>query len=791
MKFKNALAGKSVLWILILAAFIRVWGINWSLPFTFHVDENWFAQKAVNIYKGDLNPHFFHVPTLHMYMLAGILRGYYLAGKFFGKFHSPAEFMENLAHDQTVFYTLGRLLSALLSLGTILLVYLIGMKMYNRRAGALAALFLIFSPEYNKVSHDMVPDGPMLFFFMLAFYFVWQVYKSGKTKYYILAGLVAGLGSAVKYGGQMIFIPLFLAHVFYILEKGLPKKDIFLSPKLVGSAFFFILGFLAGCPYAVLDFRIFWRDFRWQSEHLYKLGHFGSSSAQPAWLFYILYGFRENIGLIFQFFALGGLVYGFVRRRKREMILFSLPLVLFFIIGTWKTRATRYFLPLAPFFILIASSFLDRTLSYISLWVKRWSGKNSFRLKGETLLASAAVLLVILPQAFQVARFDYTLTQPDTRTIAKDWIHHYIPARTKIALEEYGPPISRQKYRVLNRITLSEVGLEWLSRRKVRLAVISDIIYARFTRFPDEFPKEARFYRSLDQNAVLVKTIKPKWDEYLLDLHNPTLKIYFLSSMPNAAFPGNFTRYAQSLSLDKAPDGGWTLSTSLSADGRVEAGEKVKNPYVRVTDTNGREIARIIVHEGEMDAPDGSVYAKSAKIPSLPAGSRVYIGYEYALFPNPFDFEPESVFAKESLALDKIESKALEKGNMRCDFYYAAFPNTHGDNYFQSVFITRKAGAVLLKSAAFGGELRWGEGYVLNPFVLIQDRDGKEIKKIFLYNGKVGSVEAQRKGPVEKTSILPALSDGYKVFVGYDYYFDKEHPDLAGGPELIEISPRH
>lgn len=110
--------------ILGLAVFVRLLGIGWGLPYTYHVDENWFAQKAIHFFSGDLNPHFFGVPTLFMYMLAGIWKGYYVVGHISGQFHSTPEFMEVFVQDSTVFYLLGRILTALLGIGTILMLIL-------------------------------------------------------------------------------------------------------------------------------------------------------------------------------------------------------------------------------------------------------------------------------------------------------------------------------------------------------------------------------------------------------------------------------------------------------------------------------------------------------------------------------------------------------------------------------------------------------------------------------------------------------------------------------------------
>ena len=294
--------------IIVLAIATRVAGISFGLPHLYHVDEARFAKISITYFTGDLNPHFFHVPSLHTYAVAGLWGVYYFGGKMAGKFTSSANFMEAFEEDATPHVILARLLSVLLSVGTILIVFYLGKSMYNPRVGALASVVLVFSPVHNKISHYMVPDVPMVFFLMLSFLFIWFIYVRGDTKFYILAGLFAGLATATKYGGQMLFLPLFLAHIFYVLDNKKPITSIFFSHKLILSVMFFLGGFLAGCPYSVLDFAKFWNDFKWQSQHLLQEGHYGSSTAQPAWLFYLRYGMAENLGKIAQYLVYGGVL---------------------------------------------------------------------------------------------------------------------------------------------------------------------------------------------------------------------------------------------------------------------------------------------------------------------------------------------------------------------------------------------------------------------------------------------------------------------------------------------------
>jgi len=244
----------AVLGLVVLALAVRLWGLAFDLPSVYHVDEAWFGQKAIDYFTGDLNPRFWYAPSLHTYLVAAVWWVYFIFGKLVGTFPDAADFIQAYHRDPTVYLILGRLVTVVLSLGTIALTYRVGKKMYDWRVGAAAALFLTLSPEHNRISHYMNPDSPMLFFLVLALFFIWRVYQTGRTRDYLLAGVSAGLAFAMKYGGLPLFVPLFLAHVFFSLRNRRPKWRLLLHPPLIAAGLLAVVVFFVACPYAALDF---------------------------------------------------------------------------------------------------------------------------------------------------------------------------------------------------------------------------------------------------------------------------------------------------------------------------------------------------------------------------------------------------------------------------------------------------------------------------------------------------------------------------------------------------------
>ncbi len=780
--------GRVAVFLLILALAVgsRFWGLGWGLPHTYHVDENWFAGKAIKFLGGNLNPEFFHVPTLHMYSLAGLWGIYYQVEKASGNAGSISEFTDTYIQSPSVFYLIGRALSALMGIGTILLLFLLGKRMFGLRAGAIAALLLVFGLDHARISHDMLPDVPMVFFLVLGYLFIWNIAEKGRTRDYLWAGVAAGLAMTTKYGGIMLFLPLFIAHIYRVRQDKRPIREIILSPRLIGAGLIFLAVFVIGSPYVVLDFPTFKKDFLWQSSHLTSEGHFGDPAGESALLFYLRYGFKENVGAIAQFFVLGGIILGFARRRKSDLILLSFPLLQFAMISMWKIRATRYLFPMAPFFILIAAFFFD--------WLLR-RGDRMFAPPGadrkrRIAWAVAAVLLiaaVLAPSAVRLWKLDAALAGLDSRTRAKQWIDYNLPAGTCLAIDSYGPPISRTRYAIFTEHALSDLDLEFLSYSEVDYAITADTMSGRFLEYAAAFPKEAAFYRSLEREGNLVKTIEPGFKESLQELHMPELKIYRLSRAPAPGFPVNFRSYVQSVTLQKTGDG-WEVETAVTVEGGLGVRERPENLYLKISDGTGRELSRIVLKSGPLPVDGKWTAEASAAVPDIPEGATIDLGYEYILAPNPVAYPLDRPFRKEYRLPGSFDRAAREAGRWTAGFWFAAVPGPGGD-YFQTATLTPGEGGPVLRSRVFGPALRYGDSRIVNPRVLVRDESGNDINNLLVFSGRLGAFKADSPGPAEAEIRLANIPPGFRLFFGRDGGSARTAPEAQTGPSLLELPP--
>ncbi|OGD10333.1 MAG: hypothetical protein A2Y86_04130 [Candidatus Aminicenantes bacterium RBG_13_62_12] len=234
--------------------------------------------------------------------------------------------------------------------------------------------------------------------------------------------------------------------------------------------------------------------------------------------------------------------------------------------------------------------------------------------------------------------------------------------------------------------------------------------------------------------------------------------------------------------------GGWLLKTSIQTGEPVAGDEIVRNPYLRLTGKDGREILKWTVRPGEFGRFGPERLSASTRVEPEAGPYSLWLGYEFEFEPRPWALDPEGPLRKEQLLAEGLDVSVLKQSGFRCLYYYARFPNTRGDEYFQQVILTKYKEGWDLFSRAYGPKIRWADAYVLNPYVRLTTPDGKEIARLVLFEGRVGAYEAQKQGPVRRRLHLPLLPDSFRLEAGYDFFYDTKRPEEAGGPATLDIT---
>lgn len=406
----------SIIIIILLATILRIWGINFGLPQIQFIDEGGEIGAAFFSIVNGLKPLRYQYAPLLPYILIIEYSAYYSVGKILNIFSSPLDFYNQYIKDPTTLVLIGRLTSALAGVATVWIVYLVGKKIKNKLVGLLAALFLAVNFIHTKESHYIKQDILSTFFLMGSFYFVVLISFSGKLKDYLKSGIFAGLALATKYQAIYILPAILFSH--FINKK---RKALYLL-SLFGSV---LLTFVLVNPHSINVGEFISRTLKeFTAQNVYYPAHLAGKST--SWWYFVEY-LPNGIGYLI--FALGLLGFGLclmlIKKTPHYMLLTVLPAV-FFITSPWWlfNHFARYTVMLMPFFVISAALLLEMLLEKVSLLKSRhW------------LLFIAGIVLVWQP-FWHTIKFNYILTQPDTRKLGTSWIEKYIPDGTTIYVEQ-------------------------------------------------------------------------------------------------------------------------------------------------------------------------------------------------------------------------------------------------------------------------------------------------------------------------------------------------------------------
>jgi len=493
---------KKVILALILGAgaYLRLHNLDWGLPEIFEEATPWrqaWEMWGFETGKLDFNPHFFHYPALTFYIQWLGQALIYLAGRASGAFSSPQHMLAAFEADPYRFFVVGRLITSLFGIASIYLVYRLGKDLYSPAAGMVAALFLAFNFSHISRGLLITTDIPLVFFILLAFILILRIANQGHRKHYIWAGICVGLAAGVKYPGILAGTGIIAAHVFYHLTRKQSWKRIVFSSSLWAGAGVALLTFFVVSPYCFLDYSGFYGDFRFEQTHM-AAGHFGAPDRLVSYGEYLLAIIPGILTLPVLGLALAGIGYALRKDRYFSLALLAFPLVYFAVIGSWKTAADHYFLPVLPFLLLFAA-------------LPLWKIFEKATLPRKELLLGLAAVLFIIPSIRQIRDLHIHPAMPDNRTIARAWIEENIERGAAIAKEHITPGLDADAYLSFE-LPLSTVYpgetapfYDLTLYRDFDYVITSSEVYKRYMSKPGEYPAHVRFYRELDEYGSLVK----------------------------------------------------------------------------------------------------------------------------------------------------------------------------------------------------------------------------------------------------------------------------------------------
>ncbi len=476
--------------ILVLGAVLRLIGVNWDAGQHLHPDERFITmvENAIQLpnsigqyfdsANSPLNPYnkgfgsfiYGTVPLFIVRVIAEI--GHW-----------------NNYGDVTL---LGRVLSALFDLATIVVVYVIGRRLFDWRIGALAAFLVAVTPMHVQQSHFFTMDTFVVFFVMVAFYYAVRTAQEGGTLNYVLMGLFYGLSVASKINAAtfgLVVLAVCALRAWQALSGwplaangeapagGRAALGSRRSAALTWRAFEEPLtGFLLALAVAFVVFRI-GQPYAFSGPGLFDVGlapkfladvdnwrKIGSGEIdyppsiqwanRPAYIYplqqLLLWGMGLPLGLASWIGALLALIY--LVRRPRQHLLLVLPLV--WIGFNWLywggafLKPMRYFLVIYPLLIMLGSWALFELLAWAraprlpAALRRRLEPSQLAAVYAQVPRAALAVLLAVVGwTTLYAVAYMSIYTHTTTRVAASEWIYANLPPGTRVANEHWDDPV--------------------------------------------------------------------------------------------------------------------------------------------------------------------------------------------------------------------------------------------------------------------------------------------------------------------------------------------------------------
>ncbi len=475
----------TLLIIILIAAFFRFYNLNWDLGHFFHPDERNIANAVSQIHLfSQMDPKFYAYGGFVIYLYK------FTADFLVVVFHNPA-----LAHDWGWINIIGRSYSAFFSTLTIIPLYFLASKIFNKKVGFVASLFYALTVSSIQTAHFSTTENLLTFLITLITCLAILFYEHPSFKKSLLIGMVIGIAVATKTTGISFAFAPFLALAILFVKKKISVKN--------STGYFLLIvmgGFLTFClfsPYTFLNYSKFMESMHYENSVVlgtnpvvYTLQFLHT----PSYLFQIK-NMIWQLGLFATVAIVGTLVTFFKEIRKKHwlfIIFISFPVLYFLYVGSWYTKFNRYMIPIFPFIIICGANALY-------LITKRY---HRF---GHVLIG-----VFVLASGIYATAFISIYTREQTRISTSQWIYSHIPDNSFILSEHWddGQPIpltegSPDKYQTLslaiydqdndNKVTYYA---DYLSQADY-LTISSRRLYGTLLHLPDRYPLTKRYYELL------------------------------------------------------------------------------------------------------------------------------------------------------------------------------------------------------------------------------------------------------------------------------------------------------
>ncbi len=472
--------------VLAVGAYLRFTGLNWDQNRHQHPDERFITMTAEDIRPVESLAEYFDTENSTLNPLKMGSYTYGMLPLFLVR--SVAERLDMTHYDKVVL--VGRALSGVFDLAAVWLLYLLGLKLYNRRVGLLAAALAAAAVLPIQLSHYLAVDSFSTVFIIGAFLLALKAVpihipdqrpRWAGLPWFALFGLAVGMAMACKVNTAPVFGLIGIAggaHLVTVWKKPAERKSA-IKVILVGWVLALLttaLAFRIFQPYAFAGPGFFglqlnqrWINVisevtnqvagksEWPPNH-----HWTQRGVTYAWMNMVVWGLGLPLGLA----AWAGWGWAGWRIWKGDWRRHLLPFIWVGAYFLWQNvqfwRYMRYFIPIYPIIILLGAwallELFERTRQQRARLMElvRQGALRLVDLRPlwPGILSTLALAVVVGGTYLYAFVFIRIYQEPITRITASRWMVENIPAPVNViastASGDVQYPISVQLNRALN-----------------------------------------------------------------------------------------------------------------------------------------------------------------------------------------------------------------------------------------------------------------------------------------------------------------------------------------------------
>ncbi len=500
--------------LLTLGAWLRFNNLNWDAGSHIHPDERFLTMVATGIALPRDPLEYFHTPSspLNPYNRGFNTFVYGTLPLFLVKATGAA--LGQGGYDQI--HLVGRALSALFDLLTVLLTFRLGRRLFGTWVGLGAAALIAFVPLHVQNAHFFTVDSFSVTFAVACLYFSVRGVQEEGLSNWILAGAFLGMAAASKLNSLLLLAPLLLA-AYYSLLAGRSFEDVAkcVAVALAATA----ASFRIFEPYAFAGTNLL--DIRPNPAFVKDIGQWASVFSGEAdyppsiqwahttpFLYPLMQMVQWGMGWPMGLLSVAGALAAAARaalwpRRYWGHALLVLWVGLnFAYFGGQLAKAMRYFLGAYPALAILGVALASEAHGLLA-------GRQIGPLRWRWIPAGLAVLVVAATALYGLA-FSSIYTRPLTRVAASDWIYQNIPKGSTVANEHWDDalPLSRpgkdpRWYKSVSFELYNADNADKLQKLVENLDQVqyiflsSNRLYGSITKLPERWPLTTEYYRLL------------------------------------------------------------------------------------------------------------------------------------------------------------------------------------------------------------------------------------------------------------------------------------------------------